>query len=275
MLKFVLWALAIIVAGGLGVVAVAYIRLSGDMGAEVARLVAAATGPGPVVTETMLAPLPEPARRYFRYAGVVGQPIPRLVELRQKGRIRGSLAENWMALEADETYSTNPPAFVWRASFPSRALPVVLGRDKYLDGEGSIEMKMLGLMTVADEHGPELRAAGLMRYLNETMWFPAALLGGNVTISAIDDASFRVVLSDRGMTAEATYFVDAEGRLTNFRAQRYNTATRSIETWETPVEAYQRIGGLNLPTRGAAVWKLADGDFSYIELDISEVRYSN
>jgi hypothetical protein len=229
--------------------------------------------PGVAVTEAMLAGLPAPAQRYFRYSGVLGQPIPRLVRITQKGRIRGSAGDNWMNFEADETYSTSPPAFVWRASFPVVVAPVALGRDEYLEGRGSILMKMLAVLPLADEHGDELAAAGLMRYLNESMWFPASLLGPNVEITPIDDASFRATLSDRGLSAEAVFFVDGEGRLVNFRANRYDTSTRAIGTWETPVSGYRSINGLNLPTRGSAVWKRDAGDLSYIELEVTGITY--
>jgi hypothetical protein len=245
---------------------------------EIARdrglLVAGAAASGsPTVTGAMLADLPAPAQRYLIHAGVVGTKIPRLVTLTQSGRIRDSVAASWMDFEAEETYSTNPPGFVWRAAFPTTAIPIVLGRDEYLEGKGSIVMKMLAVMPVADERGGELAAAGLMRYLNEMMWFPAGFLGSNITISAIDDTSFSVSIADRGMVAEAVLFVDSEGNLTNFRASRYNTGTRSMEIWETPITAYASFNGLLLPSAGSAVWKLEEGDLDYIELEITGVAY--
>jgi hypothetical protein len=178
-----------------------------------------------------------------------------------------------MNLEAVQHYSTRPPAFVWKASFPTRNLPVVLGRDAYLDGEGSILMKVLSLFTVADEHGEALREAALMRYLDEMMWFPAAFLGNNVAWTPIDDTSATVTIDDRGMNVTATMFFDADGRLVNFRATRFNTATRTMETWETPIAGYGEFAGLRLPSKGSAVWKLADGDFTYIELEIVGIAY--
>ena len=72
---------------------------------------------------------------------------------------------------------------------------------------------------------------------------------------------------------EGRLFIDGEGQLTNFRAIRYNTGTRSDETWETPISAWGRLAGLELPTHGAADWKLAGGDLRYIELDILSVAY--
>jgi hypothetical protein len=178
-----------------------------------------------------------------------------------------------MNIEAEEHYSTDPPAFVWKAAFPTRNLPVVLGRDAYLDGNGSILMKVLSLFAVADERGAELNDAALMRYLNEMMWFPAAFLGRNVTWTAIDETSAGVTLHDRGRSATATMFFDADGRPVNFRAKRFNTTTRQLETWETPISAYGAFEGLNLPSKGQAVWKLAGGEFAYVELEILTVSY--
>ncbi|MBI4924064.1 MAG: hypothetical protein HY834_20205 [Devosia nanyangense] len=276
MLRTILWIVTVVVLIGAGFLVLSYAKLFGDIGADVTRLVAsAAPSPVPVVTDAMIDALPPPAQRYFRAAGVIGQPIPRLVRLKQKGRIRGGADAGWMTFEADETYSVNPPGFIWQAYFPSPLTPMVLGRDEYLEGSGSIVMKMLAALPVAEEHGAEMGPAGLMRYLNEMMWFPAAMLGPNIRIAAIDDNSFRLSIVDRGMTAEATLFVDEAGRVTNFRAQRFNSATRRLETWETPITGYGTLARLQLPVSGWAVWKLADGDFAYIELEVTELTYEN
>lgn len=254
-------------------VGISYWLFVRSISSDVGRLLGTARAPGLVITDAMLANLPPAAQRYFRYAGVIGRPIPRIVRITQKGRIRSDKDAAWMNFEADETYSTDPPAFLWRAYFPTAAMPVALGRDQYLEGAGSVLMKMLAIVPVADEHGSELAAAGLMRYLNESMWFPAALLGPNVRITPLDDGAFRATLSDRGLSAEAVFFIDSAGRLSNFRAQRYDTGTRTMATWETPVAGYRSINGLNLPTTGSAVWKRNTGAFAYIELEVTGVTY--
>ncbi len=270
LLRLVLLALAALVL----VVGVAYALWSAAIRADVAGLERDALPPaGAAITADRLAGLPEPAIRYFTRAGVVGTAIPRLVRLTQKGRIRASADAGWMVLEAEEVYSTNPPALVLRAGMPGLALPLVLGRDEYRRGEGSIAMKLLSIVPVADQHGPELRAAGLMRYLNEMMWFPAAYLGDNVTIFPVDENAFGVRIEDRGLVAEASIVVDGEGRVVNFRAERFNTGTNSIERWETPITAWAPMAGLELPTVGAADWKLPAGDLRYIELEVTSMTY--
>ncbi len=268
----------ILIAAGVVVAAVAFVSGSywtfgRAIEADIGRLEAEAVSGGAVVTAGKVATLPEPVQRYLRWSGAVGKPIPSLVRLEQAGRIRSTPDAGWMDLEAEEFYSTNPPSFVWRAWFPKRATPFVFGRDEYLGGEGSILMKMAAVFPVADQSGAELRAAGLMRYLNEMMWFPAAFAGDNVTWRALDEDSAEVTIADRGMMATAVMFFDDAGRPVNFRAQRYNTDTRRIETWETPITEYGVFDGLNLPSQGKAVWKLAGGDFTYIELEITAIAY--
>jgi len=67
--------------------------------------------------------------------------------------------------------------------------------------------------------------------------------------------------------------IDADSRLTNFQARRYNTGSRSVETWETPVTKYGEFNRLKLPAQGAAIWKLATGTLYYIELVVVSIAY--
>jgi hypothetical protein len=273
MIRIVIGSSVLVIAAAAAILLWSNWRWSQSIDGDIRRLTAAASQDVRVVTEDMLRALPAPVQRYLAQSGVVGRAIPNTIRLTQSGRIRSGKDASWMNLEAEEFYSTNPPAFVWKASLPARSLPVVLGRDEYLDGQGSILMKMGSLFPVAQAEGGALNEAALMRYLNEMMWFPAAFLGSNVTWTAIDDGSAQVALGDRGMSATATMFFDAEGKPVNFRATRFNTTTGKLETWETPVTAYGTFAGVNLPVKGSAVWKLADGDVTYIELEIPLVEY--
>jgi len=273
MLRTTVIVIVALVALGAAYVAFSWLSFSQSMNREVAGLVAAAKPVGRTVTEDMVAALPPPVQHFMRSAGVIGTTIPSVVRLKQAGRMRSAPTASWMQFEGDQVYTVDPPGFVWRAYFVSRSLPIVFGRDAYSGGNGSILMKALGTVEFADLSGDELGAAGLMRYLNEMMWFPAAYLGPNVSWRAIDDNSAEVSIIDSGLTATATLFFDDAGRITNFRAQRFNTDSRTIETWETPISGYSEFNRLMLPSGGQAIWKLASGDFSYIELDVVELTY--
>jgi hypothetical protein len=227
-----------------------------------------------VVTEQMLADLPEPVRRYLRYAGVVGKPSPRTVWLHQKGRMRPGPGQPWMPLAAEEHYSVQPPGFVWAGTLRLGGLPVGRARDMYAGGKGRMLVKVASLWPVVDASGEQTDQGSMMRYLSEMIWFPAAFLGDNIAFETIDDTSARVTLTDHGRTAAGTLVFDREGRLTDFVAKRYRTPDASSpEAWSTPITGYGEYEGLKLPSRGKAIYRLPGGDFEYIEVTITGLHH--
>jgi hypothetical protein len=83
-------------------------------------------------------------------------------------------------------------------------------------------------------------------------------LEDNVSFEAVDAKSTHVILTHRGRTASGTLFFDPEGRLTELVARRYDGT--NLETWSVSIAAYGQFEGLNLPVRGKAAWKLAEGN---------------
>jgi Family of unknown function (DUF6544) len=225
-----------------------------------------------VVTEEMLADLPEPVRRYLRYAGVAGRPFPGTIRLRQEGTMR--LGQRWLPLDAEEHYSVQPPGFVWAGTARLGPLPVARARDMYAGGEGRMLVKVASLWPVVDASGEQMNQGEMMRYLSEMIWFPAAFLGDNISFEAVDDSSARVTLTDHGRAVTATMFLDQQGRLTDFVAQRYRTPDASApDTWSTPVTGYGEFEGLRLPATGKAIYKLPGGDLEYINVTLTELHY--
>jgi hypothetical protein len=235
----------------------------------------ASTSGAGVVTEEMLAGLPEPVRRYLTYTGIVGKPLVRTVYLRQQGKMRPGPGQPWIPLAAEEYYSVRPPGFVWDGTMHLGPLPIGRARDIYLHGKGHMLVKAASLFTVVDAKGQEMDQGSMMRYLSEMIWFPSAFLGDNVSFEAVDESSVRVTLTDHGRTATASMYFDRQGRLADFMAKRYRMVDGSsqLETWSTPVTAYGVLEGLRLPVRGKAVWKLADGDLDYIDITITQLQY--
>jgi Family of unknown function (DUF6544) len=208
----------------------------------------ASPGRAGVVTEEMLADLPDPVRRYLRYAGVVGRPFPGTIRLRQKGRMRPGPGQPWMPLDAEEHYSVQPPGFVWAGVLRAGPLAVARARDMYAEGTGRMLVKVASLWPVVDASGAQVDRNGMTRYLSEMIWFPAAFLADNICFQAVDDSSAQVTLTDHDRTATGTLFIDQQGRLTGFVAQRYRTAASSSpETWSTPITGYGGTKGSGCP----------------------------
>ncbi len=228
-----------------------------------------------IVTDAMLEGLPEPVKRYLRYTGVVGKPIPQTVRLKQSGGMRPDPRRPWMKITAEEYYSINPPSFVWIASAKQAGIPIIRGRDMYRAGKGNMNIKVGSVFDVVNATGEAIDQGSMMRYLSEIVGFPSAFLCDNIRFEAIDNNSAKVTLTDGGKSATGTLFVDDEGKLTDFVALRYvdKNGKYDLETWSTPVTAYGTFEGLRLPSRGKAVWKLKDGDQEYVDVEITDLQY--
>ena len=268
-------ASAVAVAGVAGLLMATSRRFGRRVEEDRRRLLAAARPPHPpLVTEEMLADLPEPAQRYLRYAGVVGRPMVDTVRVRQECRMRPSPDGMTFPIVAEQWYSVEPPGFIWNATVPVAGIPVVRGRDGYVEGHGLMTIKVASLFPIVDAAGPEMDQASIVRHLSEMPWFPSAFLRERVTWEPIDASTVRVSISDGGLRASGTLEIDAEGRLVEFRTERQAMVGSGFELrpWSAPTRAYGEFEGLRLPVGGAAVWTLPDGTtHTYIEVTLTDV----
>jgi len=246
--------------------------------AEARALFAASKqGVADVVREEENVPLPEPVQRWLRHANVVGRDRIRTVRLKQKGFFRQSPHQPWMPFVAEQYYTTDPPAFLWHATIKATGgLPMVDVKDSLGDGHGKIQVKLGSLVTLTTVTGPELDQGALLRFLNETMWFPAAAVYPYIQWSPLDAHSARATISHRGITASAVFDFDEAWNVANMTADRYRTIGRtfSLDPWSTPITGCGEFHGVRVPTRGEGVWHLPAGDFSYIQLEITDVGYN-
>jgi len=241
---------------------------------EVDDLFAASRGKEPaVVTEAGIAGLPEPVQRWLRYAQVVGKPRPSSVRLKMEGQFRLGEDKGWMPFEAEEYYTTDPPGFVWSVSMEMAPLLTIRGRDRYVEGEGGIDMRLLGTIPVARKSGGALDQGAMLRYLNEIMWFPAAAVSPYITWKGVDANSAEATMSYGGVTAAATFVFDGHGKLETMTAQRNNDSKGQALPWSTPITSYGQFAGVRIPVAGEAIWTYDTGDFSYIRLRVTDLEY--
>ncbi len=229
-----------------------------------------------IVTEHMLADLPEPVRRYMIYTDVVGKPWTNTVQLKYTGKFRLGADKPWMPMRVDQVYTTDPPGFQWKANFKMFGLPLVSALDTYSNGEGHMFGKLAGLFTIFDARDEELLQGTMVRYLQEMVWFPIAYLGNYVTWQPVDAHAADVTFSyaDKQVTGRV-YFDDA-GRVLSFIAERYgeNNGTYTLNTWSTPMTEYGTFGGLRVPCAGWGVWQFPEGDLTYIKLNVTDIAYN-
>src|ERR1043165_4934092 len=97
----------------------------------------------------------------------------------------------------------------------------VTGRDRYFDGDGAMDMLAMSLVPVVHARGPEVNQGVLLRYLTESVWFPAGLLSPFITWRAIDSMRAEATLEYLGTRASATFTIDAVGAVVLAEAERY------------------------------------------------------
>lgn len=232
-----------------------------------------ASRPGPVVTEDHLAGLPEPARRDFRFADVIGRPMTTSFRAHLTGRFRLRDGQAFMPAEIWQYNTASPVARIfWMRVTMAQVLPMV-ARDSYLDGRGHMRGKLLDLVTVADGTGAEFDIGELTTWLNDAVLMaPSMLLAAGAEFSPADSSSFAVSIADAGRTVSARVVLREDGAPVDFhtddRFQDRAGGPRRMQ-WSTPIDGWQRVGGRALPTRGSAVWHTADGDFTYAVLEFA------
>ncbi|MEZ4504403.1 MAG: DUF6544 family protein [Thermomicrobiales bacterium] len=275
--RFLILAGGVVVAGaaaGVGVAAGRSRSFQNQIDEEIAELLAAARPPAiGTVTEADVANLPAPVQRWLRASGVVGTTVPSVVRIAQRGEFRLGSDGGWMPMRATQYYTTNPPGFLWDASMKMFSVLPVTGRDRYVDGAGDIEMRIASIIPVARKSGGNLNDGALLRYLNETMWFPAALVLPNVTWDAVDDASARATLTNAGQSVSAVFVFDDQDRLATMTADRWNDTDQAIRPWSTPISDWGTFAGIDLATAGAGIWNIGPDAYEYIRLRITNVEY--
>jgi hypothetical protein len=231
----------------------------------------------PVVLDETVAGLPTPVRRNLLRSGIVGREVPTAVAVQQKGQIRQGPDSRWLSFTAHEEYRLDRPGFVWNAALKMGGLTLGRATDSLAEGHGRMHVRLLGLFNVVDATGPEMDQGALMRWLNETMWFPAVWATDAISWEPIDQTSAIGSVRVGDLRVRAEFRFDHDGRLAGFRADRYRSVESGFEMtlWSTPLTEHARFNGIELPSQGSAVWILEDGDLEYIRIRATDVRYSN
>jgi hypothetical protein len=258
------------------VLAAAHARFVHRVEAEARTLLTAASPPEEkVIGLGELEPLPAPVRRWLERSGVVGRPRATTVRLRQRGELRTKPDGGWMPARAEQYFSLDPPAFLWRVDATMMRLIPIAGRDEYAGGHGRMLIKAGSLVNVVDAGDAKIAEGALLRYLAEIIWFPSAALARDVAWQAIDAAHARATLRDGGLNVSAVFTFDAQGRVVRFDASRYlgGGPDARLTPWFATCSAWRTFEGVEVPAKGEVGWALAAGPFISFRWEVVEVQF--
>ena len=221
--------------------------------------------------------LPSPVRRYFQYALKDGQPIVGSVRIAMNGAFKMKEADQWIPFEANQYLSTKEPSYVWHATL--RPLPYLWteARDKFYQGRGSSENRLLSAMPISYDAGREADLSALARFLTEAPWFPTALLPSeNLEWKPVDARSAKAVLRYNGYTVSAIFTMDERGAIvkavTNDRFRKVK-GNREPTPWTAHYRNYQEVHGMMIPRDMETEWNFIDRSFAYAKSSVTGFTY--
>jgi hypothetical protein len=221
--------------------------------------------------------LPEPVRRYMRFAITDGAPATRTVRLEHEGTFRTKPEQVWLPIRGVEYFTAATPGFVWSASISPAPLTWIDARDRLHDRQGNMLVKLESLFTVADARGPEIDQGASLRWLAEAVWFPYAFAGDAIRWEPVSGEAARAMLVQEGPPVAATVEFDAEGRMVLIRGERYRDiggGKAVLTPWVGRCAEYRKFGYFRVPAHVEVAWVLEGVEFAYARFDVTAIEYN-
>jgi uncharacterized protein DUF6544 len=207
--------------------------------------------------------LPEPVRRYLAAVIAPGTPPARSAHLRMCGTIR---IGRWLPFRARELLAPLD-GFLWRA----RAAGVIIGSDRYIDGSGSADWRLAGLVPVMRTAGPDVSRSAAGRAGAEGIWVPTALLpryGVRWTAESWDRITARYCTGT--VPLQLHLRLDDAGRVASFVFDRWgdpgHTGVWAWHPFGGEVTEHRTFDSVTIPSAGQIGWffgteRWPDGEF--------------
>jgi hypothetical protein len=202
----------------------------------------------------MLTGLDEPVRRYFGHAIRDGAALPNGVRMEMRGRIKIGL---WLPFTAEQTVDGR--SFTWRAHVGRGALTPLRVTDRYADGAGSTEGRLLGRVTLFHAHDADTARSAAMRAAVESVVFaaPSVLPCRGVTWRAETDGVIVARFDLPPERPEVRVHIDGHGAMRAVSALRWgNVGEKAFGyiPFGGEVHAERRFGDLVIPSSLSVGW---------------------
>lgn len=229
------------------------------------------------ITKSDINHLPVIVQKWMTNSGVVGNPKTNSVWLSQKGQMKTEPEAEWMPFEAEQFFDVNQSSFIWVVDAKANALIHMHGRDKLANGNGEMLIKLFSLINVVDEkNNPKINSAAMIRFLSETCWFPSVALSKQISWTPIDSLSAKATLTINENTVSGIFKFNAEGEVIAFEAVRYfgSGENDTQELWLIENTSHTNFNGYHIPNKSTVTWKLKEGDYKWLELEVTELEYN-
>ena len=222
--------------------------------------------------------LPGSVQNWLIESGVVGKDNVFTGRLKQHGQMKTQPNGKWMAFDAVQYFNLQTPGFNWAAQVDAFPMVHLSGRDKLTYGEGEMKIKLLSLINVVDEKGNEkVNSGSMLRFLGEICWFPSAALEDYISWEEIDSLTAKATFTQQNKEVSGIFRFSTEGELLSFEAERYygGDENSAKHPWLIEVLEHKVFDEIKVPSKCRVTWKLPEGDFNWLNLEITFLEYNN
>jgi len=228
-----------------------------------------------MLTETDIAHLPEPVKKYIRYTGCIGKPKVNNFRIQFQGKIRKDEQSEWMPFSSEQYNFMNAPTRLFFMNAVMKKMPVA-GYHAFHNGNAFMDIRLLSLFKVQYEDGSNMNTAETVTFFNDMCCMaPATLIDKRISWELTDSNTVKAQFTSNGITIAAHLFFNTAGELVNFTSSdRYNTDAGKKLPWSTPLKNYRRINGYKLAGYAETIYTFPDKAFCYGVFETQNVQYN-
>jgi hypothetical protein len=205
--------------------------------------------------------LPLEAARFLLHVLAPGAPLSAAAHIKMHGTVRTDVkGDTWHPFEADQVLRWDR-GFIWHARVHTKGLSLS-GYDRFIDGEGEMRWKMLGLIPVVTERGPEIARSAAGRFHGEALWMPGVLLAEGVRFD-IRDEHLAVDIEAHGETSHLMLSIDGRGAVQSFHYPRWGDPDKQgfrYEEFGGLIDEERTFQGVTVPSKLRLGWYVSDTD---------------
>ncbi|WP_416668595.1 DUF6920 family protein [Egbenema bharatensis] len=223
----------------------------------------------------LISDLPQTARRYLEHTIAPGAPLAAAVRLRMQGEIK---LKGWCPFQAEQVICLNR-GMIWRATAWIKGLPIS-GFDRIVDGTGSMQWKLLGLIPVMVVSGEDITRSAIGRMQGESVWLPSVFCDPALEWTALDESHVQTSLNFLDEPTDLILTIGDTGKLEQICFQRWGSPageTPGYAAFGGYMEQEGTFAGYTVPTKFRVGWYFGSDRFEsegeFFRATIDRVTY--
>lgn len=231
-----------------------------------------------ILNDSDIKHLPEPVKKYIRYASCMGKPKVNNFKAEFSGKIRDYNKPAWMKLDSEQYNFINAPTRLFYLDAIMKFMPVA-GFHCFKNGKAFMDIRLFSFFKVEFQEGENMDNSETVTFFNDMCVIaPATLIDKNITWLEVENNKVKASFTNNGITISAWLYFNERGELVNFVSEdRYaltENGTSEKMKWSTPLRDYQFINGYRLASYAETIYSYPKGDFTYATFSLKNVRYN-